>query len=66
MLFDLANVVSHLSWRKDTELPIFSNHSQLDVVFIHLTFKSFFQSQNGRVYGIFQLQVIAISAQMLL
>lgn len=55
-----SQIILHFS-RCETLEPISFTDSQLDVVFIHFPFKTFFKSQDGCVYSVFQLQLITVS-----
>ena len=57
---DGGEIVLDLSGRQSLE-AVSRRDADLDIVFRHLTFKALLQGQNGSVYSILQLKVIAVS-----
>merc|ERR1712187_652024 len=57
-LLDLTEVVLHLGGGEHTELPVTPDDADLDVVRCDGLLKAFLEGQDGRVDGVFKLDIL--------
>lgn len=65
MLLNRSEIILHF-WRRQPPESILIADPYLYVVFCHLTFKAFLQSQNGCMDSILQFQVITVPDKRLI